>query len=143
MNTININGNDYRFTNGQTILDVANENNIDIPTLCYLKGASPTGACRMCVVEVQGARNLMTSCSTPAAKNMVVLTESPAVVRSRKMTLELLLSSGNHNCAIGTAQEADWTNVQLNTQANDDTGKLCPVWGIADYRIMPIVIRWK
>jgi formate dehydrogenase major subunit len=141
MNTININGNDYGFTNGQTILDVANENNIDIPTLCYLKGASPTGACRMCVVEVQEARNLMTSCSTPAAKNMVVLTESPAVVRSRKMTLELLLSSGNHNCAIGTAQEADWTNVQLNTQANDDTGKLCPVWG--DCRLQDYAYRYQ
>ena len=129
MDTISINGNIYSFKKNQTILDVAEENNIKIPTLCYLKGASPTGACRMCVVEVKGARSLMTACSTPASNQMVVLTESPAVVRSRKMTLQLLLSSGNHNCAIGSGSEADWTDLQQNTQKNDESDELCPVWG--------------
>jgi len=72
-----INGNRFAFEPGETILEVARRNSIDIPTLCHLKGASPTGACRVCVVEVQGARSLVASCAMPAAPRMVVQTESP------------------------------------------------------------------
>ena len=82
---ITINGNDFSFDPGQTILEVARQHHIDIPTLCWLKGAIPTGACRICVVEVEGARTLMASCATPASKNMVVRTESPKVVEARKL----------------------------------------------------------
>jgi NADH dehydrogenase/NADH:ubiquinone oxidoreductase subunit G len=57
-NSISINGNIFSFEPGETILEVAHRNSIDIPTLCHLKGAIPTGACRMCVVEVKGARSL-------------------------------------------------------------------------------------
>jgi len=95
-----INGKEYEFEQGETILEVARRNNIFIPTLCYLKGATPTGACRICVVEVEGARNLVASCAMPASANMVVHTESERVIRSRKLTLQLLLSSGNHNCLL-------------------------------------------
>ncbi|RLF56914.1 MAG: hypothetical protein DRN37_07375, partial [Thermoplasmata archaeon] len=59
--TIVINGSEFVFSDGETILEVAKRNGIDIPTLCYLKGASPTGSCRICVVEVEGARNLVAS----------------------------------------------------------------------------------
>ncbi|MBK5100803.1 MAG: (2Fe-2S)-binding protein, partial [Desulfobacteraceae bacterium] len=58
-NVITIDGQGFSFTTGETILQVAQRNGFDIPTLCYLKGASPTGACRMCVVEVEGARALV------------------------------------------------------------------------------------
>ena len=79
-NSISINGNIFSFEPGETILEVAHRNNIDIPTLCHLKGASPTGACRMCVVEVKGARSLVASCAAPVAPNMEVQTETALVV---------------------------------------------------------------
>jgi len=95
---ISINGDEFSFKPGETILQVAERNGIDIPTLCYIKGLNPTGACRMCVVEVKGARNLLPSCATPATNNMVVETESERVIKSRKLNIELLLASGHHNC---------------------------------------------
>ena len=96
--TIVINEMEYAFSPGETILEVAERNGIDIPTICHLEGSTPTGACRICVVEVKGARNLLPSCATPAASNMVVETDSERVVRSRRINIELLLASGNHNC---------------------------------------------
>jgi NADH dehydrogenase/NADH:ubiquinone oxidoreductase subunit G len=99
--TLNINGKEFEFNSGQTILEIARSNDIDIPTLCHLKGTTPTGACRICVVEVQGARALLVSCATPASAGMQVKTESPAVVEARRQILQLMLSSGNHNCAAG------------------------------------------
>ncbi len=97
-NRIQIDGKELKFSPGETILQVAWRNGIAIPTLCYLKGASPTGACRICLVEVDGARNLVASCVAPAAPNMVVRTDSEKVIRSRKLNLELLLGSGHHYC---------------------------------------------
>jgi formate dehydrogenase alpha subunit len=97
---LTINSVEYSFHPGETILDVARRNHIDIPTLCFLKDAAPTGACRMCVVEVEGARTLLAACTTPAGKNMVVQTESARVRRSRRMNLELLLASGSHDCLL-------------------------------------------
>ena len=136
-----INGNPLPFETGDTILDVARRNFIDIPTLCYLKGTSPTGACRMCVVEVERARTLLTACSTPAANNMVVQTESPKVIESRKMILQLLLSSGNHNCAIRGSDNKDWTQFQLKVHRDDDSSELCPVWG--DCRLQDLAYRYQ
>ena len=96
--TITIDGKRTSFEEGETVLQVADRIGIDIPTLCYISGLQATGACRMCLVEVKGARNLLPACATPAAHNMVVETESERVVRSRRMNIELLLASGNHNC---------------------------------------------
>jgi predicted molibdopterin-dependent oxidoreductase YjgC len=140
-NKITLNGNELTFEAGETILEVARRNHIDIPTLCHLKGATPTGACRICVVEIEGARSLMTACSAPATPDMVVLTESPAVVESRKMTLQLLLSAGNHNCAISDAGENDWTAFQLKVQQEDQAAELCPVWG--DCRLQDLAYRYQ
>ncbi len=139
--TITINGTGFSFEPGQTILQVAEENQIRIPTLCYLKGASPTGACRICVVEVEGARTLMTACSTPAQNGMVVHTESPKVVASRKETLELLLASGNHNCAIGTGTVKSWTDFQMQAATDDDFETLCPSWG--DCRLQDLAYQYQ
>jgi NADP-reducing hydrogenase subunit HndD len=139
--SISINGTRYPFEPGQTILEIAGENQIPIPSLCHLKGASPTGACRICVVEVKGYRSLAASCSTPATDGMVVLTESAMVVASRKETLELLLSSGNHNCAIGFTGEKDWTAFQIQAAASDGTADLCPAWG--DCRLQDLAYRYQ
>ncbi len=97
-NLIQIDGKEFQFSPGETILQVAWRKGIRIPTLCYLKEASPTGACRICLVEVEGARSLTASCAAPAAPNMVVRTHTEKVIKSRKLNLELLLASGHHYC---------------------------------------------
>ncbi|HSO19185.1 MAG TPA: 2Fe-2S iron-sulfur cluster-binding protein, partial [Desulfosarcina sp.] len=139
--SITINGNRFPFDPEQTILEVAEDNGIRIPTLCHLKGASPTGACRICVVEVKGYRSLAAACRTPAAEGMQVLTESPTVVASRQETLELLLASGNHNCAIGSGHEDNWTDFQITAAAADDFEELCPVWG--DCRLQDLAYQYQ
>ena len=140
-NSVLINGNTFSYEPGETILEVAHRNSIDIPTLCYLKGATPTGACRMCVVEVKGARSLVASCSAPVAPNMEVQTETPKVIEARRMVLQLLLSSGNHNCAVSGSTASNWTQFQLNViQAEQDT-ELCPVWG--DCRLQELAFRYQ
>lgn len=140
-NTILINGNQLTVQSDETILEVARRNGIDIPTLCYLKGASPTGACRICVVEVEKARSLMPACTTPAQAGMVVHTESSAVVTSRRMTLELLLSSGNHNCAVRKSDTGGFTAFQLDVRKYDGTDELCPVWG--DCELQNLAYRYQ
>lgn len=67
------------FSSGQPLLEVAQSNQIHIPTLCHLKGATPTGACRICVVGVEGARTLPEACSTPASDNMIAEYKASAV----------------------------------------------------------------
>jgi predicted molibdopterin-dependent oxidoreductase YjgC len=140
-NTILINGNSFSFEPGETVLEVARRNSIDIPTLCHLKGAIPTGACRVCLVEVQGARSLVASCAMPAAPKMVVATDSPKVIDARRMVIRLLLSSGNHNCAVRGSDGVDWTGFQLAVQRADASAELCPVWG--DCRLQDLAYRYQ
>ncbi len=136
-----INGRVCDFASGQTIFEVAAENQIKIPSLCYLKGASPTGTCRICLVEIEGHPTLEASCSTQAQNGMVVFTESTKVIASRKETLEQLLSTGNHNCAIGSSRDTDWTAFQMRVIAADDAEKLCPVWG--DCRLQDLAYQYQ
>lgn len=140
-NIIIINGHKVSFNTGETILEVAEQNNIDIPTLCHLKRTTPTGTCRVCVVEVEGVNDLVTACDTPASPNMVVRTETPAVVASRRRTIDGMLSSGNHNCATSGASGRDWTQFQLNVQTEDDAAELCPAWG--DCRLQDLAYRYQ
>ena len=83
---------------GMTILHAAGKLGIEIPTLCYLEGKEPIGACRVCVVEMEGGRNLVSSCSTPVAEGMVVLTNSPRVRKARKLVVELMLAEHEGDC---------------------------------------------
>ena len=76
----------------QTILEVARENGINIPTLCNLPGLTPIGACRLCLVEVQGVPKLLTACVTRVTEGMVVKTDSERLRRFRRTTLELLFA---------------------------------------------------
>jgi predicted molibdopterin-dependent oxidoreductase YjgC len=140
-NRIIINGNEFSFEPEETILEVAHRNHIDIPTLCYLKGATSTGACRMCVVEIEGARSLAASCVAPAAPNMVVHTESRKIIEARRMVLQLLLSSGNHNCAVCGNGGDNWTEFQLKVAQVEDSDELCPVWG--DCRLQELAFRYQ
>ena len=137
----NLNHDRVEFAEGQTILAAAEAAGVWIPTLCHLKGVSPTGACRMCVVEVIGARSLMTACSTPVSSGMEVHTESPRVIAARRTILELLLSSGNHNCAATGAKGSEWTEHQLKAQQAEGTAELCPAWG--DCRLQELAYRYQ
>ncbi|MDI3480903.1 MAG: NADP-reducing hydrogenase subunit HndD [Tepidanaerobacteraceae bacterium] len=98
MVTLTIDGQKVEVPKGSTVLEAAHKANIKIPTLCFLKGINEIGACRMCVVEVKGARALQASCVLPVSEGMEVITNSPAVRESRKVTLELLLSDHNLEC---------------------------------------------
>lgn len=96
--TMTINDRKVHFKDGRTILEVARENGIYIPSFCYHPKTGPAGKCRACVVEVEGMRGLQTSCSVQAAGDMVVKTDTDTVKEARKTVVNLLLASGRHNC---------------------------------------------
>ncbi|MBP1754522.1 MAG: hndD [Firmicutes bacterium] len=100
METVNIkiNGMPIQAPKGATILEAAKLACIDIPTLCFLKDINEIGACRICVVEVKGARSLVASCMYPISEGMEITTNSPKVLSSRKKTLELILSDHDRKC---------------------------------------------
>ena len=98
--TLTINGSQVSAREGMTILEVAKENGVDIPTLCYIPDLPPVGDCRICVVEVEGSRTLVGSCHTPIAEGMVVYTHSPKVLKTRKILVELMLASHPDSCLV-------------------------------------------
>lgn len=98
MVTLKINNREVTVPDDYTVLQAARQAGIDIPTLCYLKDVSQTGSCRMCVVEIKGARSLQAACVYPVAEGIEVLTHSPKVKAARKATLELILSSHDRKC---------------------------------------------
>ena len=140
-NIILIDGNEFSFDPGETILQVARRNEIDIPTLCYLKGTTPTGACRICLVEVKGARSLVTSCAAPAEANMVVRTASKNVLEARRLNLELLLASGSHNCLVQGLDTDSWTDFQLKTMDAKEHKEICPAYG--ECRLQDLAIKYR
>ncbi len=81
-----------------SVLEAARKANIKIPTLCYLKGINAIGACRICLVEIEGNRALQASCVLPVTEGMVVKTNSPKVLKARRLSLELLLSNHDREC---------------------------------------------
>ena len=96
--TLTIDGQEVKAKKGSTILQAARGAGIDIPTLCYLKDIHETGDCRMCIVEVEGARGFVTSCITKATDGMVVRTNTPAVMETRKTILDLTISNHKVEC---------------------------------------------
>lgn len=98
MISVEINNIAVEVEEGTTILDAARKAGVMIPTLCYVEGKTARGACRVCVVEVVGARTLVASCCTPAADNMKVLTNTRRVREARRNVVELLLSEHDGDC---------------------------------------------
>lgn len=98
MITVTINGQELQTAAGRTILQVAREHDIHIPTLCYHEAMEPFAACRLCVVEVEAGRGrqLVASCAYPCTNGLVVYTDSEAVLRSRRITIELLMATAGH-----------------------------------------------
>ena len=120
MINIKINGMPYSVPNGITILEAARYAGIEIPTLCYLKKMNEIGACRICMVEVKGARSLVSACVFPVNEGMEISTNSQKVRDSRKMTLELILSTHNRKC------------LSCVRSGNCELQKLCKEYGVDD-----------
>ena len=95
---VKINGVEYSVPAGVTVLEACKYANIDIPTLCYLKDINEIGACRLCLVEVTGARGLVTACVYPAADGMEIQTNTAKIRAARKTNLELVLSAHEKKC---------------------------------------------
>jgi bidirectional [NiFe] hydrogenase diaphorase subunit len=98
--TLKIDDRDFSARQDETILDVARQNDIFIPTLCDLKGLSPVGACRLCLVEVKGNNKLVAACVTRVEEGMEVTTNSERLQRHRRNLLELLFTERNHICSV-------------------------------------------
>ena len=95
---LKINNVEIEAKEGSTILEAARANNIYIPTLCYLKDLTGTGACRVCQVEVKGARTLCAACIYPVSEGMEVFTNSKKALDARRNVVELILSNHSKNC---------------------------------------------
>jgi bidirectional [NiFe] hydrogenase diaphorase subunit len=121
--TLLIDGQEVSARAGQTILEVAKENDIYIPTLCHLDGLSDVGACRLCVVEIKGNNKLFPACVTSVFEGMEVSTDTDRLRKHRRTILELLFAERNHVCSVcvsnghcelqALAQEQGLTHVRL------------------------------
>jgi bidirectional [NiFe] hydrogenase diaphorase subunit len=98
--TLQIDGKDVSCRAGETILDVARENSIYIPTLCFLDGLTIWGGCRLCLVEVAGSNKLLAACSAQCIEGMQVTTDSPRLLKYRQTIVEMLFAERNHTCAV-------------------------------------------
>lgn len=115
MINVKINGRDYSVPAESTVLEACRYAGIDIPTLCYLKDINQIGACRLCLVEVVGARGLVTACVYPANEGMEILTNTAKVQAARKTNIELVLSAHEKKCLSCIRS----TNCELQKFAND------------------------
>ncbi len=128
-----IDGRTVRFRKEMTILDAARQAGIEIPTLCHIQGHLPTGVCRVCVVEVQGARTLVGACHTPIEDGMVIRTRTPKVMAVRRGVIELMLSAHTGECVNDPNADA----CRLHNLASDcEAG--APLFGIPHPRSYPV-----
>jgi len=100
--TLTIDGEQLSAKDDESLLQVARQHKIDIPTLCHLDGISDVGACRLCLVEVEGWTNLAPACTTRPLEGMVVHPSTDRLKKYRRMIVGLLASEGNHQCAVCT-----------------------------------------
>ena len=142
-NIIVINGQPFPFTSGETILQVAQRNDVLIPTLCHLKGTRPTGTCRICLVEVEGEKDLVESCAFPATPGLAVDTDSPQVIRERRTNLELLMASGEHNCLFQDVGDDSWADFQTKAADLEEHQDICPAYGVCGLQALAIQYEAK
>jgi bidirectional [NiFe] hydrogenase diaphorase subunit len=98
--TLTIDGQEVSARSGQTILEVARENDINIPTLCHLEGLGSVGACRLCLVEIKGSNKLLPACVAHIHEGMDVSTDTERLRKHRRVILELLFAERNHICSV-------------------------------------------
>jgi NADH:ubiquinone oxidoreductase subunit E/NAD-dependent dihydropyrimidine dehydrogenase PreA subunit len=130
---LQVDGEEVEASEGMTILQAAEKAGISIPTLCHHKDFVPTGACRICVVELEGSNRLVAACHTPAADGMILRTRSPKVLRARKATIELLLASHTGPCVLDSrAARCDLHRIASDLEVGH------PRFGIKRPRAYPI-----
>jgi formate dehydrogenase alpha subunit len=135
--TVTIDGTQITVPVGTTILDAAAGLGIKIPTLCWLKKVSTTGACRVCVVKVEGVERFMTACNTPVKDGISVITTSPELASARKKTLELMLVNHPLDCPIcDAAGECDLQDTCFSLKVDKNK------YG-AELERLPIRYDWK
>jgi bidirectional [NiFe] hydrogenase diaphorase subunit len=100
---INIDEKKLEVETGKTILQVCRENEIEILTMCHLDGLKDTGACRLCLVEIEGSNKLLSACTTKVAANMIIRTKTERLKKYQRITTELLFAERNHVCAVCVA----------------------------------------
>lgn len=98
--TFTMDGQHLSAQDDETILDIARQYKIPIPTLCHLEGLSDVGACRLCLVEIEGSAKLFPACTTRPQEGMVVHTNTDHLKKYRRIIVELLASEGNHQCSV-------------------------------------------
>ena len=133
MVNVTINGQKISVPEGTTIMEAADQVGIKVPHLCYLKGVNDIGACRVCVVEVEGTDKLATACNTECVEGMVVTTNGPRARQARRINVELIMSDHNANCPYCLKSG----NCTLQTLAND-LGLLIP-----DYPNVAEKMNWS
>ncbi len=114
---------------GTTIYEAAQEAGVKIPTLCYLKNLNKSGACRVCLVEIKGVKNLAASCNYPVRSGMEVLTHSQKAIEGRRNSVELLMSNHNKNClSCSRNQKCELQTLasELNIRENQFDGEYSP-----------------
>ncbi len=132
--TLVIDGVNVSARGDQTVLEVARENNIPIPTLCHLDGLTDVGACRMCLVEVKNSPKLSPSCVLKVEEGMEVTTNSPRLQHYRQTILELLFAERNHICSVCVANG----NCELRRSPTHKGSPTCACrTGIQSSRSMP------
>ncbi len=134
MITLTIDGIQVTVPDGTTVLEAAKEAKINIPTLCYLKGINQIGACRICMVEIEGARGLAAACVMPAGDGMIVRTNTPKLRSVRKANLELLLSNHNRECTTCVRSG----NCELQALSNEYGVTAVPFQGAKTFEGCPV-----
>ena len=119
--TITIDGIQVTVPENYTVLEAAREAHINIPTLCYLKDVQQIGACRLCLVEIKGARAYQAACVAPISDGMEIYTNTEKLRKARKVNLELLLSNHNRECT------------SCVRSGNCELATLCKEYGVSDY----------
>lgn len=126
---IAINGKYVEFIPGQTILEVAHDAGIYIPTLCRLPKTGHNGVCRICSVELKGSDRLVAACSTPANDGMKIRTDSPHVVEARKAILGMIVAGGRHDCFLRQLPRDKWPEYQKASSERLHREHPCPAEG--------------
>jgi bidirectional [NiFe] hydrogenase diaphorase subunit len=103
VHTLTVDGLEVAVPQGASLLDAVRAAGAELPTLCHLDGLTPVGACRLCLVELEGSGKLLPACATAAGEGMVVLTQTPQLREWRRMAVELFFAEGNHVCAFCVA----------------------------------------
>ncbi|MEA5422270.1 bidirectional hydrogenase complex protein HoxU [Synechococcus sp. CCY9202] len=103
VHTLTVDGEEVAVPAGATLLDAVRAAGAELPTLCHLDGLTPVGACRLCLVELEGSGKLQPACATAAGEGMAVLTQTPQLQAYRRMAVELFFAEGTHVCAFCVA----------------------------------------